>query len=71
MHLEDIRYALDLCTDFVWMSYADRTEEFALDGDILWRSVTPLLCIDCIASLIVVSDSLDSISTSHRTRSYQ
>ncbi|CAN1768848.1 Serine/threonine-protein phosphatase 7 long form homolog [Linum perenne] len=48
-HLEDIRYALDLCTDFVWMSYADRTEEFVLDGDILWRSVTPLLCIDCIA----------------------
>ncbi|CAN1829613.1 Serine/threonine-protein phosphatase 7 long form homolog, partial [Linum perenne] len=34
---------------YKWMSYADRTEEFALDGDILWRSVTPLLCIDCIA----------------------
>ncbi|CAN1844859.1 Serine/threonine-protein phosphatase 7 long form homolog [Linum perenne] len=49
MHLEDIRYAFDLCTDFVWMPYADRTEEFALDGDILWRSVTRLLCIDCIA----------------------
>ncbi|CAN1243921.1 Serine/threonine-protein phosphatase 7 long form homolog [Linum perenne] len=49
MHLEDIRYAFNLCTDFVWMSYADHTEEFALDGDILWRSVTPLLCIDCIA----------------------
>ncbi|CAN1820584.1 Serine/threonine-protein phosphatase 7 long form homolog, partial [Linum perenne] len=31
------------------MPYADCTEEFALDGDILWRSVTPLLCIDCIA----------------------
>ncbi|CAN1162886.1 Serine/threonine-protein phosphatase 7 long form homolog, partial [Linum perenne] len=31
------------------MPYADRSEEFALDGDILWRSVTPLLCIDCIA----------------------
>ncbi|CAN1774810.1 Serine/threonine-protein phosphatase 7 long form homolog [Linum perenne] len=49
MHLQDIRYAFDLCTDFVWMPYADRSEEFALDGDILWRSVTPLLCIDCIA----------------------
>ncbi|CAN1798281.1 Serine/threonine-protein phosphatase 7 long form homolog [Linum perenne] len=49
MHLQDIRYAFDLCTDFVWMSYADRSEEFALDGNILWRSVTPLLCIDCIA----------------------
>ncbi|CAN1774456.1 Serine/threonine-protein phosphatase 7 long form homolog, partial [Linum perenne] len=32
-----------------WMPYADRTEEFALDGYILWWSVTPLLCIDCIA----------------------
>ncbi|CAN1848718.1 Protein MAINTENANCE OF MERISTEMS, partial [Linum perenne] len=34
---------------YKWMPYADRTEEFALDGDILWRSVTPLLCIDYIA----------------------
>ncbi|CAN1841306.1 Protein MAIN-LIKE 2 [Linum perenne] len=34
---------------YKWMPYADRTEEFALDGDTLWRSVTPLLCIDCIA----------------------
>ncbi|CAN1805952.1 Serine/threonine-protein phosphatase 7 long form homolog [Linum perenne] len=33
----------------MWMPYADRTEDFALDGDILWQSVTPLLCIDCIA----------------------
>ncbi|CAN1802221.1 Serine/threonine-protein phosphatase 7 long form homolog [Linum perenne] len=48
MHLEDIRYALDLCTDIVWMPYTDRTQDVALDGDVLWRSVTPLLCIDCI-----------------------
>ncbi|CAN1743686.1 Protein MAIN-LIKE 1 [Linum perenne] len=33
----------------LWMPYADRTEDFSLDGDVLWRSVTPLLCIDCIA----------------------
>ncbi|CAN1851989.1 Serine/threonine-protein phosphatase 7 long form homolog [Linum perenne] len=32
-----------------WMSYADHTQDFALDGDVLWRAVTPLLCIDCIA----------------------
>ncbi|CAN1760032.1 Protein MAIN-LIKE 2, partial [Linum perenne] len=31
------------------MRGTDRTHDFALDGDVLWRAVTPLLCIDCIA----------------------
>ncbi|CAN1243308.1 Serine/threonine-protein phosphatase 7 long form homolog, partial [Linum perenne] len=49
MRLEDICYALDRCTDFVWMSYADRAPEYALHGDLVWRAVTPMLCIDYIA----------------------
>ncbi|CAN1164430.1 Serine/threonine-protein phosphatase 7 long form homolog [Linum perenne] len=31
------------------MSYADCTQDFALDGDVLWRAIKPLLCIDYIA----------------------
>ncbi|CAN1800895.1 Serine/threonine-protein phosphatase 7 long form homolog [Linum perenne] len=49
MRLEDIRYALDRCTDFVWMPYADRALEYALHGDLVRRAVTPMLYIDCIA----------------------
>ncbi|CAN1165428.1 hypothetical protein LINPERPRIM_LOCUS33731 [Linum perenne] len=49
MRLEDIRYALDRCTDFVWMSYVDRAVEYVLDDNLLWRAITPMLCIDYIA----------------------
>ncbi|CAN1268992.1 Serine/threonine-protein phosphatase 7 long form homolog [Linum perenne] len=49
MRLEDIRYALDHCTNFVWMPYVDRAPEYALHGDLVWRAVTPMLCIDCNA----------------------
>ncbi|CAN1323382.1 Serine/threonine-protein phosphatase 7 long form homolog, partial [Linum perenne] len=34
---------------FQWMPYADRVVEYALGGDLFWRAVTPMLCIDCIA----------------------
>ncbi|CAN1799375.1 Serine/threonine-protein phosphatase 7 long form homolog, partial [Linum perenne] len=34
---------------FQWMSYAERTEDYALQKDVLWRVVTPMLCIDYIA----------------------
>ncbi|CAN1346308.1 Serine/threonine-protein phosphatase 7 long form homolog [Linum perenne] len=34
---------------FQWMPYADRAPEYALHGDLIWRAVTPMLCIDCIA----------------------
>ncbi|CAN1777323.1 Serine/threonine-protein phosphatase 7 long form homolog, partial [Linum perenne] len=49
MWRKDIRYALDRCTDFVWMSYAHHTAEYALDDDSLWRAVTPMICVDYIA----------------------
>ncbi|CAN1811667.1 Protein MAIN-LIKE 2, partial [Linum perenne] len=34
---------------FQWMSYADRAVEYALDDNLLWRAITPMLFIDCIA----------------------
>ncbi|CAN1768058.1 Serine/threonine-protein phosphatase 7 long form homolog [Linum perenne] len=34
---------------FQWMPYVDRAPEYALHGDLVWRAVTPMLCIDCNA----------------------
>ncbi|CAN1801623.1 hypothetical protein LINPERHAP1_LOCUS23040 [Linum perenne] len=48
MRLDEIRYALDRCTEFLWMSYACHTKEYDVEVDPLWRSVTPILCIGCI-----------------------
>ncbi|CAN1758270.1 Protein MAIN-LIKE 2 [Linum perenne] len=49
MKLEEIRYALDRNTEFVWMSYAFREEDYQLEDDVFWRAVCPMLCIDCVA----------------------
>ncbi|CAN1729322.1 Serine/threonine-protein phosphatase 7 long form homolog [Linum perenne] len=49
MKLEEIRYALDRNTEFVWMTYAFREEDYLLEDDVFWRAVCPMLCIDCVA----------------------
>ncbi|CAN1756361.1 Serine/threonine-protein phosphatase 7 long form homolog [Linum perenne] len=49
MKLDDIRYALDRSTEFLWMLYAFREEDYQLEDDVLWRAVCPMLCIDCVA----------------------
>ncbi|CAN1768134.1 Serine/threonine-protein phosphatase 7 long form homolog, partial [Linum perenne] len=49
MKLEEIRYAFDRNTEFVWMPYAFREEDYQLEDDVFWRVVCPMLCIDCVA----------------------
>ncbi|CAN1293522.1 Serine/threonine-protein phosphatase 7 long form homolog, partial [Linum perenne] len=49
MRLEDIRYALDRCTEFVWLPYACHELAYQVEPDELWRAVTPMICVDCIA----------------------
>ncbi|CAN1750198.1 Serine/threonine-protein phosphatase 7 long form homolog, partial [Linum perenne] len=46
MKLEEIRYALDRST---WLPYASRELAYQLEPDELWRAVTPMICVDCIA----------------------
>ncbi|CAN1138983.1 Serine/threonine-protein phosphatase 7 long form homolog [Linum perenne] len=49
MKLEEIRYALDRSKEFVWLPYASRELAYQLEPDELWRAVTPMICVDCIA----------------------
>ncbi|CAN1189818.1 Serine/threonine-protein phosphatase 7 long form homolog, partial [Linum perenne] len=49
MKLEEIRYALDRSTEFVWLPYASRELAYQLEPDDLWRAVTPMICVDSIA----------------------
>ncbi|CAN1263318.1 Serine/threonine-protein phosphatase 7 long form homolog, partial [Linum perenne] len=46
MKLEEIRYALDRSTE---LPYASRELAYQLEPDELWRAVTPMICVDCIA----------------------
>ncbi|CAN1743845.1 Serine/threonine-protein phosphatase 7 long form homolog [Linum perenne] len=49
MRLEDIRYAHYRSTEFLWTPYAFREEDHQLGDDVLWRAITPMMCIDCVA----------------------